>query len=249
MLCVYGFMTEHVLSRFCFTAFKEDLACMIEEWATTGGSISDTKVDYLCRCIIPLVLCHAGVSLEADVWDTIPSDAQDVQKIVSAAAQMPEPMLVTREVCRQCHYLRNGESVCKRCPGKMVLVPGTDKKRIAGICDWGNESVLIWDIEDLIDDWLQVREIAVNLFNHCESDGVKNRSLDSERGTWWRKDFMDKICGGDQRAMLLASHNDGFAPMKSRPNDFSLTYGILSLLLGPKVRATVYAFCLEPVLR
>ena len=44
---------------------------MIEEWATTGGLISDTKVDYLCRCIIdiPLVLCHAGIPLEDDVWD------------------------------------------------------------------------------------------------------------------------------------------------------------------------------------
>jgi hypothetical protein len=212
---------------------------MIEEWATTGGLISDTKVDYLCRCIIPLVLCHAGVPLEADVWATIPSDARDVQRIVSAAANMPEPMLVSREVCRQCHHRREGETVCPRCPGKRVLVPGTEKKRVVGISDWGNESVFIWNIEDLIDDWLQVREVAVNLFNHCQVDDVKHRSLDSERGTWWRKYFLDKVAGGDQRAMMFASHNDGFAPLKTRPNDFSLTYGILSLLLGPKVRPLV----------
>jgi hypothetical protein len=217
---------------------------MIEEWATTGGLISDVKVDYLCRCIIPLVLCHAGVPLEADVWDTIPSDAQDVQKIVKAASDMPPPVLVTREVCRQCHRRRDGEAVCPRCPGKRVAVRGTEKKRVVGISDWGDESVLIWNIEDLIDDWLQVREVAVNLFNHCQSDDVKHRSLDSERGTWWRKTFMDKIAGGDQRALLMASHNDGFAPLRSRPNDFSLTYGILSLLLGPKVSPSVWnRFC------
>jgi hypothetical protein len=45
---------------------------------------------------------------------------------------------------------------------------------------------------------------------------------------------MDKLSGGDQRAMLMASHNNGFAPLKTRPNNFSLTYGILSLVLGPK---------------
>lgn len=196
---------------------------------------SDTKLDYLCRCIIPLVLCHAGVPLEDDVWATIPSDARDVQRIVSEAASMPEPMLVSREVCRQCHHRREGEVVCARCPGKRVPVPGKkDKKKIVGISDWGMESVYIWNLEDLIDDWLQVREIAVNLFNRSKDDGVKHRSLDSDRGTFWRK-FMDKLSGGDQRAMLMASHNDGFAPLKTRPNDFSLTYGILSLVLGPKV--------------
>ena len=50
---------------------------------------------------------------------------------------------------------------------------------------------------------------------------------------------MDDVSGGEQRAMMMASHNDGFAPLKTRPNDFSLTYGILSLMLGPKVSRTL----------
>jgi hypothetical protein len=208
---------------------------MIEEWATTGGLISDTKVDYLCRCIIPLVLCHAGIPKNHDVWATIPKDARDVQRIVSAAANMPQPVLVSREVCRQCHHRREGQDTCPRCPGKRVPVPGKkNKKKIVGTSDWGMESVYIWNVEDLIDDWLQVREIALNLFNHSKDDGVKNRSLDAQRGRFWRK-FMDGMSNGEQRALLMAYHNDGFAPLKSRPNDFSLTYGILSLVLGPKV--------------
>ena len=215
---------------------------MIEEWATTGGLISDTKVDYLCRCIIPLVLCHAEIPLEHDVWATIPTDSRDVQRIVSAAGSMPEPVLVAREVCRQCHHRREGEVVCPRCPGKRVVVRGCSKKKVVGISDWGIESVYIWNVEDLINDWLQVREVALNLFNHSQADNVKHRTLDSERGTFWRN-FMDDVSGGEQRGMMMASHNDGFAPLKTRPNDFSLTYGILSLMLGPKVSRTLLRTC------
>jgi hypothetical protein len=77
------------------------------------------------------------------------------------------------------------------------------------------DSVLIRNVEDLIDRWLQVREIAVDPFNQSKSDSVKHRSLDSERGTIWR-DFMEKISGGEQRVMMIASHTDGFAPLRFR---------------------------------
>jgi hypothetical protein len=34
---------------------------------------------------------------------------------------------------------------------------------------------------------------------------------------------------------LLGFHCDGFNPLRSRPNDFSLTYGILRCFVGPEV--------------
>ena len=34
---------------------------------------------------------------------------------------------------------------------------------------------------------------------------------------------------------LLGFHCDGFDPLRSRPNDFSLTYGILRCFVGPEV--------------
>jgi len=153
---------------------------------------------------------------------------------VNAASGMPQPIFYEREVCRKCHRRRDGQEVCSHCPGKKVPLPGPRKKKVVGLSDWGMESVIIWDIKDLIADWLQIREVVENLFNHLHQTDVKNRTLDSERCKHYRA-MTDAESGGDQRCMLLCFHTDGFAPLRSRPNDFSLTYGILSLLLGPQV--------------
>lgn len=38
---------------------------------------------------------------------------------------------------------------------------------------------------------------------------------------------------------LLGFHCDGFNPLRSRPNDFSLTYGILRCFVGPEVPSNI----------
>lgn len=38
---------------------------------------------------------------------------------------------------------------------------------------------------------------------------------------------------------LLGFHCDGFNPLRSRPNDFSLTYGILRSFVGPEVPSNI----------
>ena len=236
--------------------FKQDLCCMIEDWATTGSSVNNTKVDYLCKCILPLVLCHAGIPPGADIWEgkvvlsrmrieclccsAIPSSSQEIQHIVTAAAGTPPPILVEREVCRQCHHRRDAQIVCSRCPG--IRAPKTgeaSKTTTIGTADWGIESVLIWDLKDVITGWLQLPEFVSGLFNHLRPSDMKHRSLDAERAKYWRQ-FLQEQCSGDPRALLLTSHNDGFNPLRSRPNDFSLTYGIVQAIMGPEVRTPTF---------
>lgn len=43
---------------------------MIEEWATAGNGVADSKVDYLLKVLVPWILSH--VANKANIWDKMP---------------------------------------------------------------------------------------------------------------------------------------------------------------------------------
>ena len=46
----------------------------LEEWATMGGAlVANGKIDYLLKCIIPLILVHCDIAPDHSVWDAVPS--------------------------------------------------------------------------------------------------------------------------------------------------------------------------------
>ena len=95
-------------------------------------------------------------------------------------------------MCRLCHRLRNGAEWCKHCPKKRVEVrhaDGTCTHKDVHTADWGIEGVLIWQVKDLIEEWLADPVIATGILEHMQptgdSGGRKYRVLDSERGRHW----------------------------------------------------------------
>lgn len=96
-----------------------------------------------------------------------------------------------KEVCRLCHRLRGeGAEWCKYCPGKTVVevVDGISKTRVVKQADWGIEGVLIWDMKELLKEWLSDVTIARGLLEHLrpvESQG-RYPLLHSVRAKHWR---------------------------------------------------------------
>lgn len=43
---------------------------MIEEWATAGNGVADSKVDYLLKVLVPWILTH--VANKANIWNKMP---------------------------------------------------------------------------------------------------------------------------------------------------------------------------------
>jgi hypothetical protein len=209
--------------------FDRLFACTTEDWAGTGHRVTDNKVTDMLSVLIPMAVDNA---LASGRRFSGPANARAVHKIVDEAGGYKPPVRHEAEVCRRCHHLRLEQDACHHCPGiRMKLANG--KSQIVAVVDWGMESVMIWDLRDLVREWLQDEEVAPMLLNHLRdiSCEIKHEALRSERAEYYRG-FLRKL-GGDERNLLLSYHSDGFAPIKTRPNSFSLTYGILSALLGP----------------
>ena len=50
--------------------WEQNLAMMIEDWASSGNGIGDSKVDYLLRVLVPWIIQH--VADKENVWEKIP---------------------------------------------------------------------------------------------------------------------------------------------------------------------------------
>ena len=217
--------------------FMLDFCSIVEEWASSGGSrVPDTKVDYMLQVIIPLALkelepVHDVVNGNQQKPVPLPKSAKEIHDVINRASNCQEPEFVSVEVCRQCHQARNGATHCSNCPKKRVA------SRLEAIADWGHESVMIWQLSDILQGWLDDAEIAPKLLNHLAiqrdaANGSKHNSLLSERASFYR-DLLNYYSSNEPRSCMMLYHSDGFNPLRSRPNSFSLTYGIVKVMCGP----------------
>ena len=63
-------MIEPVITSCWCAAWEQDLAMMLEDCASSGSGIGDSKMDYLIGVLIPWIIRH--VVAKEDVWQKIP---------------------------------------------------------------------------------------------------------------------------------------------------------------------------------
>ena len=54
----------------CCAAWEQDLAMMLEDWASSGSGIGDIKMNYLLGVLIPWIIRH--IAGKEEVWQKIP---------------------------------------------------------------------------------------------------------------------------------------------------------------------------------
>ena len=209
--------------------FNTKFSCTIADWAGTGHRVPDTKVDYMLKVIIPMAIEEA---VSTGRYSAGPVNSRSLHAIVAAASNYKQPTRYAAVICRKCNRARDEQEYCGYCPGKQVTC-ADGRKEVHKVADWVEESVLIWDLEDLIEAWMEDEEVSWALLNHLRDvpGNVEHSSLHSERCRFFRHLLMS-LNGNDDRLMIMGYHSDGFAPQSSRPNTFSLTYGIVNLMLG-----------------
>jgi hypothetical protein len=201
-------------------------ACVVEDWALYGNSqVSDVKIDHMFSVIIPMAIHRALATGDPNLPY---KDARSLHKAVQDASGFAKPSIHTAEICRKCNRVREDQEVCRHCPA--VRVPGGGNQQVA---DWVEEEVLIWELRDLIREWLDDPEVAVGILNRLFEifAGKTTTSLTSERPRFF-DDVLDHFSEDEQRRIQMMFHSDAFSPCRTRPNSFSLTYGILCALLG-----------------
>jgi hypothetical protein len=204
-------------------------ACVVEDWALYGNSqVSDTKLDHMFTTIIPMAIDRALSTGDK----TMPfTSARAMHHVVEKASGFHKPVIYSAEICRKCNKERLDQDHCDNCPS--IRVPGQGLLKTA---DWVTEEVLIWDLGELVKEWLADDEVAPGLFNrlHELALGRTNTSLTAERPRFF-DEVLDHRSDGEARRLQLMYHSDAFSPCRTRPNSFSLTYGILCALLGASV--------------
>jgi hypothetical protein len=80
-------------------------------------------------------------------------------------------------------------------------------------------------LDVLIQEWLLDDDIAPALLNYLR-DLSSGKALDEQQVV------VNEESGADGRHFLWTFHTDGFAPLATSPNTFSMTYGILKAMLG-----------------
>jgi hypothetical protein len=155
-------------------------------------------------------------------------NARDIHKTVQDASGYAVPMIYAAEICRKCNQLRKEQESCSNCPS--VRVPGGANQQVS---DWVQEEILIWDLRELLKEWIEDDEISVGILNRLFEifKGHTTTSLTSERPRFF-DDVLDHFTSDEQRRIQMMFHSDAFSPCRTRPNSFSLTYGILCALLG-----------------
>jgi hypothetical protein len=200
-------------------------ACKVTDWASNGCQVSDSKVEEMLVDLIPFAIDHALKKPKvpgAPAWK--PPNVRAMHSTVQQAGGYTPPQRHCQSICRKCNYAQGAQEFCMRCP--MVRVKGSGNVHVA---DWIEEAVLIWDLDVLIQEWLLDDDIAPALLNYLR-DLSSGKALDEQQVVYHER--MNEASGADGRHFLWTYHTDGFAPLATSPNTFSMTYGILKAMLG-----------------